>query len=310
MDLAIVIVTYNSMHWLSKCLESTRPFPVIVVDNNSEDKTVEFIENNHPHITLLKQKRNLGFGEANNVGIAYALQQNINYIFLLNQDAYLEKVTIPKLMEIQQRNSDYGVLSPVHLTGKGDRLDRNFSLYVNYDANPDFYSDHVLRKSLKEVYEVPFVNAAGWLISRKCLETVGGFDPIFFHYGEDENYCHRLKYFGYKIGIVPTTKLYHDRENRLNQEINSDQKYFQNLEKQLKIKYADPNLTSTSELDQLISRKKMAWIKSLFKFSYKKAAFYKAEYLIVKRVRSLALNSREQNKSSGSTFLTYQSEVK
>jgi GT2 family glycosyltransferase len=93
-------------------------------------------------------------------------------------------------------------------------MDRNFSNYVRFDANPAFYSDHVLGRQLQDVYDVPFVNAAGWLLSKTCLMTVGGFDPIFFHYGEDDNYCQRVSYHGFKIGVLPSTYMVHDREGR------------------------------------------------------------------------------------------------
>jgi len=139
----IIIVTYNAMPWLFKCLESTKPFSVVVIDNNSTDETVRFIKENYPSITILAQKENLGFGQANNIGMSYALKHGADYVFLLNQDAYLENDTIEKLIEVHRKDENFGVLSPIHLNGKGDRLDQNFSNYLNYNANPDFYSDFV-----------------------------------------------------------------------------------------------------------------------------------------------------------------------
>ena len=215
----IIIVTYNSLKWIDKCLQSCGDYPVIVVDNNSSDNTVEFIKEEYPNVHLIEQDKNLGFGQANNIGISYALNHGADFVFLLNQDAYLVDSCLKKLIEIHQKNIQFGILSPIHLNGDGTHLDHNFSNYVA--RNRDFYSDHVLNKSLKNIYEVPFVNAAGWLISRKCLETVGGFDPMFFHYGEDDNYCHRVKYHGFKIGVVPNLFIKHDRIQNKKQKIDS-----------------------------------------------------------------------------------------
>ena len=67
---------------------------------------------------------------------------------------------------------------------------------------------------MEEVYEVPFVMAAHWLISRDCLRATGGFSPTFAHYGEDDNYIQRAIYHGYKIGYSPKALAVHDRENR------------------------------------------------------------------------------------------------
>ena len=63
---------------------------------------------------------------------------------------------------------------------------------------------------LLPIYETTFVNAAAWLISKKCLLAVGGFDPLYPHYGEDTDYIQRAQYFGFKIGIVPSVKIWHD----------------------------------------------------------------------------------------------------
>ena len=68
---------------------------------------------------------------------------------------------------------------------------------------------------LKEVYDTKYVNAAAWLLPRKTLETVGGFDPIFSHYGEDDNYIHRVIFHGMKIGVCPFSVVVHDTERRI-----------------------------------------------------------------------------------------------
>ena len=75
-----------------------------------------------------------------------------------------------QLINVQEKNPDYGILSPVHTNASLTRLDRNFSNYVR-NRNPDFYSDHVLGNEVNhEVYEVPFVNAAGWLYQQRMFD--------------------------------------------------------------------------------------------------------------------------------------------
>lgn len=209
----IVIVTYNALNWLTRCLESCGEVAVIVVDNNSQDGTDEFIKTNYPKIELILKRDNLGFGRANNIGIKEALRRGADQILLLNQDAYLESDTVEQLTRAASQNPEYGIFSPIHLDGSGKRLDRNFTNYIHYDNNKDFFSD-ALFKRLAGIYEVPFVNAACWLLPKKTLETVGGFDPIFFHYGEDDNYCQRVLFHRMKIGVVSGCYVRHDRENR------------------------------------------------------------------------------------------------
>ncbi|MBA3986000.1 MAG: glycosyltransferase family 2 protein [Flavobacteriales bacterium] len=305
LSVAIIIVTYNAMPWISKCLESTKPYPVVVVDNASQDETLNYIKTNYPEITLLPQDTNLGFGQANNIGISYALKKGAESVFLLNQDAYLVNDCLENLVSVQKNNPEYGILSPIHLNGKGNLLDKNFSHYVRYDANPYFYSDFVLNIQKKLIYEVPFVNAAGWLLSKKCLETVGGFDPLFFHYGEDDNYCQRANYHGFKVGVVPTTFLKHDRENRKLQKVEKYSKqYLDKLERGYILKYADINIP-----DGLISLKnekyrlKKTILKSNLKLRFATANQIKKQLAILDKIKLDIENSRNVNIRKGKHYL-------
>jgi GT2 family glycosyltransferase len=236
--------------------------------------------------------------------MSYALKQGADYVFLLNQDAYLEKETIEKLIEVHKKNQNFGILSPIHLNGKGDRLDQNFSHYVNYNANPDFYSDFILKKTLPDVYEVPFVNAAGWLISKNCLETVGGFDPVFFHYGEDDNYCQRVLFHGLKIGIVPQVYLKHDRETRIFKQDQAGEKgTFSKQERALKLKYANINREDFQDIEKLIKKSSKAALKSFIKLRFKASKFYRMEAALLKKITPEIEMSRLLNKTKGPNYL-------
>src|SRR5690606_2852196 len=168
-SVTIIVVTYNGMSWINKCLGSCTNYQVIVVDNASTDDTVSFIETHYLQVSLLKQTKNLGFGQANNIGIRYALDQGAEHVFLLNQDAYLVEDALEQLLRFQQNHADYGILSPIHLTGNQQKLDANFSNYMLKEKTGQFYSDFVLGNALAPVYEIPFVNAAAWLVSKTCL---------------------------------------------------------------------------------------------------------------------------------------------
>ncbi len=291
------------MKWLPKCVANTGPYPVIIVDNNSTDATISFIEENYPKAVLLKQKNNLGFGQANNIGISHALKEGADYVFLLNQDAYLQKDCVEKLIEAQKKHPEYGILSPIHLNGNGSRLDRNFSNYVSYNFNPDFYSDYILQKEKRKVYEVPFVNAAGWLISKNCLETVGGFDPIFKHYGEDDNYCQRLRYHGLKIGVVPNIFIQHDREHRESKAFLNKEAHLKRQERLIKIRYANINEDNLFEIPNKIRKRKKAKLKSLCKLKLSAVRYYTEEISLLKKVSDEIIKSREINKNAGLNHL-------
>jgi GT2 family glycosyltransferase len=213
-----IIVTYNGSKWITKCLkslfDSTLPVRIIVIDNGSADDTCEKIRNEFPEVDLIKSSFNLGVCRANNMGIKKAYDFGATHFFLLNQDAWVETDTIEKLVVQQQKNMEYGVLSPMHLNGQGTALDFNFSNCIIPSKCANLYSDFCLNNIKDGIYKVDFVNSAAWLLSRECVEKVGGFNPSFFQYGDDDNYIHRVQYFGFEVGIYPLTKIFHDRENR------------------------------------------------------------------------------------------------
>jgi len=212
MKVYCIVVTYNGINWLERCLGSLRksryPVNVIIVDNSSTDGSVDYIKQHFPEILLIEASANLGFGQANNIGLKKTLECNADFVLLLNQDAWIKEDTINKLVEATQGNPEYGIVSPFHLDASEQQLEQLFAeLFDRY--NNSIITDLYFNR-LKYIYETGYVHAACWFMSRSCIETVGGFDPIYFHYGEDDDYLQRAKYFNFKIGLVPHAQVIHD----------------------------------------------------------------------------------------------------
>ncbi|SDH86986.1 MULTISPECIES: glycosyltransferase family 2 protein [Winogradskyella] len=298
----IIIVTYNGMPWLKMCLDSCVNYAVVVVDNASTDDTVSFIETNYPDVTLFKQDQNLGFGQANNLGIRCALDQGAEHVFLLNQDAYIVNKALDDLVAFQKKKPEYGVLSPIHIAGNQKKLDKNFSNFMLKEYTDQFYSDFVLGNTLAEAYDVPFVNAAAWLLSRECLETVGGFDPLFFHYGEDDNYCQRVLYHGLKIGVLPKSYVIHDREDRKQiKPLEFSDAYYNNRAKFYKKKYA--NVNADMQIEPRENRLRKTILKLQLQLKFSKANGFKKELLLLKAMKPLIIKSRTNNVLPGSHYI-------
>ena len=221
-----IVVSFNGIKWIEKCIQSLRDsdVDVIVVDNGSEDGTLQFLEN-ADDVELIQTDQNLGFGKANNLGIEIAYKRGYEYYFLLNQDAWVDKYALGDLLQFLCEHEEFGILSPVHYDGDGINLDQGFDRYVRLRNSSGFYLDHKRQSVKKKIYEVSFVNAAAWLVSRDCLTEVGLFHPLFEHYGEDDNYVHRVKAAGFKVGVLGATKLYHDRASRFKKRINKNAKF-------------------------------------------------------------------------------------
>jgi GT2 family glycosyltransferase len=201
----VIIVTYNGARWIDRnipsLLDSAYPVSIIVVDNKSTDNTVELLQK-YPQVDVIHAGANLGFGKANNIGMQKALALGADYLFLLNQDAWVFKNTISSLVTKMELRPKFGIMSPQHLSGDGVTLDQSFKTYSERRTS---------EIAIDKISIVPFVNAAAWMISKACAERVGGFEPLFGHYGEDRNYCDRVTYHKFLIGIDADAQIVHDR---------------------------------------------------------------------------------------------------
>ena len=155
---------------------------------------------------MFTQEKNLGFGQANNVGIRYALAHGADYCLLLNQDAAISADAIELMLAQSDGES---LVSPIHMNGDGTRLDNNFRDGSLSRCKP--LLNDAFAGTMKPVYECGEVCAACWFLPRKVIEKIGGFNPLFFHYSEDNNYYQRLVYHHVKILLVPQARMYHDR---------------------------------------------------------------------------------------------------
>lgn len=212
-DTLVIVVTFNGMKWVESCVGSVsgsaHPADLIVIDNASSDGTAQWLEEHSESLgfTYRQTGANIGFGAANNIGLRHALEHGYRYIYLLNQDAWLNRDTLSNLISAigDSEECRWGIVSPVQTQADGTTPDRNFAKHCAGVL------DHG-----QAVAEVKFVMAAHWLMTRECVETVGGFSPAFRLYGEDDDYINRARYHGFRIGVAPKASAVHDRGSRPN----------------------------------------------------------------------------------------------
>lgn len=225
--LLVIIVTYNGMRWIERCINSVAsssvPADIFVIDNGSSDGTREYIMENWKAVTLISSKENLGFGKANNIGFSHAIKEGYDFVYLLNQDAWVEKDTFSILMDLMERYPHFGILSPIQMEGNSDNMDKGFLKGVAPETLGASFLNDMYFKKTEDIYEVDKVMAAHWMLSIGCIRTTGAFSPTFRHYGEDDNYIQRARFHGFKSGIAPSCRAVHDREFR---QMNKDKRAY------------------------------------------------------------------------------------
>lgn len=226
MDVSIIIVNYNTKKLTLECIKSINQsnisyqYEVILVDNNSTDGTVGAVAKEFPNVNLIANSENVGFSKANNQAIKLSKGR---YILLLNSDTIVKSGTIDIISRFMDENMEAGATGCRVLLPDGS-LDqachRGFptpaaSFYYlagldkKYPNNPRFNGYHLSHLNLNEIHEVDCLVGAFMMVRREAIEQVGLLDETYFMYGEDIDWCYRIKQAGWQIYYNPMTEIIH-----------------------------------------------------------------------------------------------------
>jgi len=246
--LSIIIVNYNVKEYLSQCLSSiykskvSFSYEIIVVDNNSSDGSVEFIQQNFPDVILLPLKENKGFGFGNNKGFELARGK---YLLLLNPDTVLQEDTLEKMYEFMETHKDVGIAGCKVLNPDGTlqlacrrgfptlwvAFTKLFGLQSLFPKSKLFARYNLTFLDPDEITLVDAISGSFMFVRREVYEQLGGFDVSFFMYGEDIDFSYRAKQAGWEVAYVPTTSIIHYKgESTKRSFIDSTYHFFKSME--------------------------------------------------------------------------------
>lgn len=227
MDLSIVIVTYNSEQTIADCIKSVlesvskTKYEIIISDNSSNDRTKKEIEKiKKENILYLKNEDNLGFSKANNRGIH---KSKGKYLLFLNPDTKVYDGTIDGMVDFMRQNPDCGVAT-CHVELPNGKLDdsshrgfptplrslAHFSGLSKVFPKSKIFGGYALSYlDMNKVHEIDAAAGSFMLVPRKVGEQIGWWDEDYFFYGEDLDFCYRVKKSGYKVYFVPKYRALH-----------------------------------------------------------------------------------------------------
>jgi len=203
MDVSIIIVTYNSAPSIGDCLKSVQEQQdvqreILVIDNASSDETINVVRGSRVNPILIENRENVGFGRACNQGFAASQGR---HIYLLNPDAQLIGSNgLATLCRALTEHKGWGMAGSrvVSTTGEWKRP---------ATAYPD--QSHVGKDFSALPGKIAWVVGASMIIRREVYSELGGFDPEFFLYSEETDFCLRLRERGYEIGFVEEAAVRH-----------------------------------------------------------------------------------------------------
>lgn len=226
MKLSIILVNWNTCDLTKQALTSVFKetsgidFEVIVVDNNSEDGSMEMIKNEFPQVRIIENKENLGFGKANNQGLKIAKG---DYLMFLNTDVIVLDGAINKLVDYLDGHADVMMVGPMLLNRDmtfqhacrrmlPNPVNSFFHLFglTKIFKNNKFVNEYKQYAADPEVTgPTEALSGAAMMFRRRVFVEIGGFDESFFMYGEDLDFCKRVLDKNWKTVYVSEARIIH-----------------------------------------------------------------------------------------------------
>ena len=214
----LVILIYNGADYIRDCFSSLKniSYPkeslkILAIDNASTDNSVELIRNNWPDVEVIESKDNIGFAAGNNIGMQYAIDNNFDYVYLLNQDTVVQPDFLQKAVGLAETEKKIGVVQSKLLLHSDKSKINSIGNEIHY-LGFAYAGGHQSPDKPMEPREITYSSGGASLFSVKALKEVGLFNKEFFMYHEDTDLGWRLWLSGYKVMIAPNSVVYHKYE--------------------------------------------------------------------------------------------------
>lgn len=212
----IILVNYNGYEDTIECVKSLekvtyRSYKIIIVDNDSNDDSIDNFNRKLDDCIIISSKENLGFAGGNNLGIKYALSNNADYILLLNNDTIVESEFLNNLVKLVEDDQSIGIVggkiyyydNPTIIWYAGGKLNSYTGKTKHIGIN------EMDRGQYDSIYETDYVTGCMMLVSRQAIEKAGLMDENYFLYYEETDWNIRIKNNGFKIMYTPYARIYH-----------------------------------------------------------------------------------------------------
>ncbi|MCK4951822.1 MAG: glycosyltransferase family 2 protein, partial [Gammaproteobacteria bacterium] len=223
-DISVITVGYNTADLIDECITSIKretscAYEIIIIDNDSSDGTVEMLKEKHPDVICIANNVNVGFGSACNQGLEIAKGR---FPVLLNPDTVVLDGALDKMLEFMEQRPDAGFCAPANV-GPDMHLQRTCHHFPTLMGRLVEYAQ--LRRLLPTVkmfgkanmtyWDYNDIRAVDWasgsclMINRKMIDGVGVFDPEYFLYVEEVDWCLRASKKGWPTMFYPDAKILH-----------------------------------------------------------------------------------------------------
>jgi GT2 family glycosyltransferase len=199
--IGVLILNRNGRDWLPTIYDSIRRdvYPhvrVYLVDNGSNDGSIEITLENYPEVTIIRLPQNLGYCMAYNVAMPYAFADGCEWVIWANNDIKVEPGCLEELARAALSDQRIGVVGPAFHEWDGEGP--NYYMVGNHPA-----ACLAMAVRSPEAIDVEWVEGSFLMVSRQCVQDVGALDPYLFFYWEETDFCRRARYKGWRVVLAP-----------------------------------------------------------------------------------------------------------
>jgi hypothetical protein len=211
--ISIVVLNMNGADVLRNCLRSIKEvdyedLKVVVVDNGSTDGSQRIVPDEFPLFHLIENGRNLGVPEAQNIGIRHCLNLGSDYVFVLNNDLILDREVIRELLKYSA-GSDIGISGPIVYWFQKPTVVQSAGSMIRWNKGitHQMFSGETPNQ-MQDTYDIDYIGLP--FVKAEVFDKVGFYDPAYFAYWEDADFCARVRRAGYRVISVSSAKIWHE----------------------------------------------------------------------------------------------------
>ncbi len=279
MKVSIIIINYNVKYFLDQCIASIlqsefdEEYEIIVIDNASTDKSVEFIRQKYPEVILIENKENVGFSKANNQGVELSKGE---FVLILNPDTILSTHTLKICHDFYKKNQNAGIIGVRMYDGSGAFLPESkrgfptpfvsfckiFGLAQLFPSSRIFNQYYLGHLDEEINHEVDTLTGAFMFMRKDIFLEVGGFDEDYFMYGEDIDLSYRVRASGYSNHYLSETNIIHFKgESTRKMSFDYVRRFYEAM-----IIFAKKHTAGSSVLAYTLAIKSAIYLKAFFTF--------------------------------------------
>ena len=214
---SIITLNWNGLEDTIECLESLRKitypdYEIIVVDNGSKGNDAQVLQERFGnYIHLIKNDKNYGFAEGNNIGIRYALNNcQPDYILLLNNDTVVDPEFLTEMIKVAEGRPSIGITgSKIYYYYQPNRIQAVGGKINWWLGDIETYGEEEDIGQYDNIAERDYVFGTSFLIKKAVIQKISLIDPFFFLGMDEYDYCTRARRADFKVVYVPSSKLWH-----------------------------------------------------------------------------------------------------